>query len=448
MLEVKVASRMILVCGLLIVCVPAAFSKDLCVNPAGSNGCYSKINSATTAASSYDVIHVAAGTYQEQVTISRPLSLLGAGPENTIIDATNQPNGILIDGYDNAGLHDVIVTGFTVKNALYEGVLILSTDDAVIRDNHIVHNDTISHTFGSGTACQGQPAYETDESGDCGGGLHLIGATGAVVSGNLLTGNADGILISDETGEARDNLINHNIITDNPEECGLVLASHPPVGATPPNFAPHNGVNHNTLSENVVSRNGVSVGGAGAGLFSDGEGQGRVSGNIIIGNQLTANGIPGVALHSHVGPAFGLPADDFSGNMIIGNFIARNGADTDDTATPGTAGINISAGGGGSPIYGTIISGNVIRDEDIAVAVNAPNEVDIHVNDLLGGKIGVADVCAFDGSSACTGSIDATENYWGCGSGPGASGCSTVSGTKIRATPSLSKPTSDVNGNK
>lgn len=36
--------------------------------------------------------------------------------------------------------------------------------------------------------------------------------------------------------------------------------------------------------------------------------------------------------------------------MIIGNYIAGNGADTDDTATPGPTGINISSGGGGSPV--------------------------------------------------------------------------------------------------
>jgi hypothetical protein len=126
--------------------------------------------------------------------------------------------------------------------------------------------------------------------------------------------------------------------------------------------------------------------------------------------------------------------------MIIGNFISGNGADSFDTATPGTAGININSGDGGSPVYGTIISGNIIRDEDVAIAVNAPNEVDVHLNDLLGGKIGVAYVCALDGSSACTGTIDATQNYWGCPAGPNAKGCSTVSGSNIRSTPALTKP--------
>jgi parallel beta-helix repeat protein len=433
----------ILCCAFLL----AAFSqlaaaKTLCVNPAASSGCYAKIQAAVSAASDNDVINIAAGTYAEAVVIGKPLSLIGAGADKSIIDATKLPNGILLDGYNNPGLHNVTVTGLTVKNALYEGILVLNTSDATIRANHVLHNDTVGPIFGSGPACNGQPAYETDESGDCGGGVHLLGAVHSIVADNLISGNADGILISDDSAESRDNLLIHNIITNNPEECGVVLASHPPVGASGPFFAPHYGVDHNTVAENVVSKNGVTVGGAGVGIFSDGEGPGRASDNVIIRNQLTGNGIPGVALHSHVGPAFGAPADNMNGNMIIGNFIAGNGADTDDTATPGSTGININSGGGGSPVYGTIISQNVIRDEDVDIAINTPSEVDIHLNDLLGGGIGVDNICALD-QAACTGSIDATENYWRCAAGPGAKGCTTTSGTHIRFDPWLEKSVSD-----
>ncbi len=429
----------VIFCGaLLAVFSQAAAAKTLCVNPAGSSGCYKTIQAAVNAASNSDVINVAAGTYKEDVVIGKPLSLLGAGAALSIIDATHLANGILLDGLNNPGLNDVTVAGFSVKNALYEGVILLNTTDATIRDNHILNNDTVGPVFGSGPACNGQPAYETDESGDCGGGLHLIGAVRSVVSGNLIRGNADGILLSDETGESRNNLIMRNTVTDNPQECGIVLASHPPMGSAPPAFAPHFGVDSNTISENVVSKNGVAVGGAGVGLFSDGAGQGRVSSNVIIRNELTANGIPGVSLHTHVGPAFGLPADNMSRNMIIGNFISGNGADGDDTATPGTAGININSGGGGSPVTGTIISQNIISNEDIDIAVNTPAEVDAHLNNLLGGKVGVANVCAFDHAS-CAGSIDATENFWGCAAGPGAKGCATTSGSNIRSTPWLDK---------
>ncbi len=423
-----------------------AFSKPvaaatLCVNSAGSGGCYSKIQTAVNHASANDLISVGRGTYSEDVVIGIPLSLIGAGADQTVIDATGLANGVFIDGVDHPGLHSVTVAGFTVQNALYEGVLVVSASDVTIREDHINHNDKFGPVFNpSAPNCPGQPAFETDETGDCGGALHLIGTTSSIVSDNLMTGNADGILISDETAESTGNLVIRNIVKNNPLDCGIVLASHAPVGSSGPHFAPHFGVDHNTVAENVSADNGVQVGGAGAGLFSDGNGPGRVSGNVIINNTLTGNGIGGVSLHTHVGPAFGAPADDMSGNMIIGNIISRNLADVGDTATPGRVGININSGGGGSPVWGTVITQNEISEEDVDIAVNTPAWVDIHLNDLRGGKVGVANVCAFDGAKLCTGSIVATENYWGCVAGPGGNGCSTTSGTSILFTPWLQQP--------
>jgi len=430
---------LIVCCAVLIASFPqTAAAWTLCVNLTGSNGCYSKIQTAVNHASANEVINVEEGIYKEDVVIGIPLSLIGAGAGESIIDATGLENGIFVDGFHHPGLNNVTITGFTVKNAQFEGILVVSAWDVIIHDNYIVDNDKSSGLLftGKATGCPGQPAFETDETGDCGGALHLIGAVHSTVSGNTVSGNADGILISDETAESRDNLLIHNTVKNNPLECGIVLASHPPVGAI---GSPHYGVHHNTVAENVSKDNGVQIGGSGVGLFSDGIGPGRTSDNVIIHNQLTGNGLGGVALHTHVGPAFGAPADNLNANMIIGNFIAGNLADTFDTATPGRVGININSGDGGSPVRGTVISHNVIRDEDVDIAVNTPAEVDIHLNDLLGGKIGVADVCALDQSTVCTGSIDATENFWGCTAGPGGPECTTTSGSDIRFTPWLHK---------
>ena len=415
-----------------------AAAATLCVN-ASSASCYHTINDAISHANPFDTIKVAAGQYTEDVVIGIPISLIGAGAGTSVINAAGKPNGVFIDGYDHPGLTHVTVAGFTIKNAQFEGVLVVSANDVTIRDNTIEDNDQSPSAFtGALHGCDGQPGFETDETGDCGGGLHLIGVWNSTVSGNLITRNDDGILISDETAESHDILLYHNNVTNNPGECGIVLASHPPVGQTAPPAA-HFGIDHITVSENTAENNGVNVGGAGIGIFSDGAGQGRVSDNTIIHNTMTGNGIGGFSLHTHVGPAFGLPADNMNNNMIIGNKISGNLADVDDTATPGRVGININSGGGGTPIWGTIISQNVIWDEDYDVTVNTPGTVNIHLNDLLGGKVGVANICAFD-KAPCTGNIDATQNYWGCASGPGHAGCSSVSGDEIRLTPSLYKP--------
>jgi hypothetical protein len=440
-------SRTLIVCCAVVfaaIC-QTAVAGTLCVNPVGSHDCFTSIQTAVNHASANDLIQVEAGTYKEEVVIGIPLAITGAGAQASIIDATGLAHGIFVDGFDHPGLKQVAITGLTVKNALFEGVLVVSASDITIQDNNIIDNDkTPGLKFtGALTGCPGQPGdgiYETDETGDCGGALHLVGTANSIVSGNFITGNADGVLISDETAESHDNLLIHNTIKNNPLECGIVLASHPPSGKTSPPFAPHHGVDHNTVAENISTDNGVQIGGAGAGMFSDGAGRGRVSDNVIIGNTLTHNGLGGVALHTHVGPAFGLPADDMSGNKIILNIIAGNLADANDTATPGRVGININSGDGGSPVRGTVISQNVISDEDIDIAVNTPAEVDIHLNSLLGGGIGVGDVCALDGSSVCTGTIDATENYWGCPAGPGEHGCTTIIAPRVLWIPWLQKP--------
>ncbi len=418
----------------------SASAATLCVNPTGSHGCYSTISAAVAHAAAFDVINVGPGKYKEDVVIGMPLSLIGAGAGASIIDATGLANGIFVDGFDNAGLGHINIAGFTVENANWEGVLVVSASDVVLRDSKIINNTKATAAFtGEPGACPGQPAFETDETGDCGGGLHLIGVWNSTISGNTITKNDDGILVSDETAASHDILIIQNSVNDNPGECGIVLASHPPVGAI---GSKHHGVYHVTVADNDVENNGVQVGGAGVGLFSDGIGSGRASGNVISHNKLIGNGIGGVALHTHVGPNFHLPPDNMDGNVIINNYIAKNLADVDDTATGGRVGININSGGGGTPVNGTIISHNVITDEDIDVAVNTPTWVNIHLNDLRGGKVGVANVCTLDDPS-CKGGSDASENYWGCAKGPGGWGCSTTSGPNILSTPWLSQPVND-----
>jgi len=419
-----------------------AVSATLCVNPTGSGGCFATIQSAVNSAAPKDVINVAPGTYREGVVIDIPLSLVGAGADQSIIDATSQSNGILIDGFNHNAVRDVTVAGFTIENAQFEGILAVTATNITISKNSVIDNDASSglNFTGAATGCPGQPVYETDETGDCGGAIHLIGVSNSAISQNQITGNADGILISDETAISQGNMVTLNNVVNNPLECGIVLASHPPVGSSGPFFAPHYGVVGNTITNNVSNYNGVQIGGSGVGLFSDGNGPGRVSENVISLNTLIGNGLGGVALHSHVGPYFGAPADNMDNNTITRNNIASNLADTFDTATPGRVGININNGNGGSLVSGTIITANNINDEDVDIAVNTRATVAIHDNALFGGNIGVANVCVFDGAISC-GAIDATQNYWGCSGGPqGGGSCSSANGPNITFKPWLTVP--------
>jgi len=185
-----------------------AVGANLCVNPGGVGGCYSNIQSAVNHAAANDVIKVGPGTYKEGVVIGIPLSLIGAGAGKSTIDATGLPNGVLIDGFDHAGLRNVVVTGFTVENAQFEGILAVTATNVTVSNNSVINNDKSSGLSftGAATGCPGQPAYEMDETGDCGGAIHLIGVSSSTVSGNYITGNADGLLISDETAISKGNL--------------------------------------------------------------------------------------------------------------------------------------------------------------------------------------------------------------------------------------------------
>src|ERR1039457_4114155 len=164
-----------------------AFAATLCVNPANP-GCYKTISLAVSHAAPYDVINVWPGTYKEDVVIGIPLSLIGSGAEHSVIDATGLANGIFVDGFDNPGLSHVTIAGFAVQSAQWEGVLVVSASDVTIRHNRIADNTKATAVFTSGpTGCSGQPSFELDETGDCGGGLHLIGVRDSIISENTIT---------------------------------------------------------------------------------------------------------------------------------------------------------------------------------------------------------------------------------------------------------------------
>jgi parallel beta-helix repeat protein len=193
------------------------------------------------------------------------------------------------------------------------------------------------------------------------------------------------------------------------------------------------GVFRNTIAYNEVSRNGLAVSGngTGVGLFtSPGPSTFQTMktatyDNIVIGNRVTGNGQPGVAMHAHKAGAI------LTGNIVTGNYITDNGADVADTATAGPTGIIIHAGNSGEPLTGNVVTGNVIEQESIDIAVSTSAQINIHLNDLGGGGVGVVNLG--------TGAIDATMNWWGCAHGPTAHGCSGVQGV-VTYSPWLTRP--------
>ena len=103
----------------------------------------------------------------------------------------------------------------------------------------------------------------------------------------------------------------------------------------------------------------------------------------------------------------------------MGNFISGNGADTEDAATPGTAGINVYSV---AAVYQTQILENTVQNEAMDVVMNHPGGMDVHLNNLLGAGVGVANLGK--------GAVNATMNFFGCAGG--ARGHGLLHGERLR----------------
>lgn len=408
--------------------VASARGATECVNPTGAGGCYKTISSAVAASSPGDTISVGPGIYKELVTIAQSLSLVGAGADHTIIDATGLSNAIYINNPSVTPtiVSNVLITGFTLENADFEGLLANGASSVTIWGNYVIDNDKSLQPSPTTPSCPGLTAvypFEGNEQDDCGEGIHFTNVSSSIIAYNTVENNAGGILVSDDSGPSHDNSIRNNIVRNNVFDCGITIPSHTPFG-----------VYHNTVSDNTVSGNGTSPlngGGAGVGLFSPG-GPTSNYGNSVVNNDLEQNGIAGIAIHTHA-PGTEVLQDE----LIIGNYIAQNGADSDLGLTASqTDGISLGVIGGS--VTGIVISGNTFADEaeDIAIQTIPAVQVTATLNNFSATGIAIDNL---PGSSAV---VNAIQDWWGCAAGPGAAGCSTIVnvGGTVLSTPWLTNP--------
>jgi Right handed beta helix region len=336
---------------------------------------------ALTQASRNDTIVIRPGTYPESnnANVVTPgltgLSIRSAGPGRTVIDATGNANGILIEA------SGVSVTGLTVKNANLEGILAeppqsswptgptsppANISHVTIAGNVVVHNDKDYNT--SGPPMDECPQSLTDAD-DCGEGVHLIGVSWSKVIGNRVSHNVGGILVSDggfgiSVGPAAHNLIAFNRSTHNAFDCGITLPGHDPravatagpnAGQPQPNLA---GVYANVIIHNVSNNNGA------AGLLDAAPYPGAASyNNVFAGNKASGNGNAGFVLHSHA------PLQDVSGIVVVANRFGQNNLAGDpDTGVMTTTGVMLLSVAVPTKI---VVAGNKISHNVNGVAFNS-----------------------------------------------------------------------------
>jgi parallel beta-helix repeat protein len=150
---------------------------------------YLTIQSAVNAASPGDTVYVKAGTYRENVQVKKALSIVGEGPQGTVIDGGNVRDVISV-------LADhVSITGFTICD-----------------DQHV---------------SKGGWDYADI----------MLSASSCTISGNVLTDSFAGVDIS---GSAADNSITRNNITAN--SAGLLLFESPH----------NNNITENIINNNAI----------------------------------------------------------------------------------------------------------------------------------------------------------------------------------------------------
>jgi hypothetical protein len=326
----------------------------LYVSPAGSDAasCSSAhpcktIGHAVTVASGGDRVVVRPGTYAESVTITKRLHLVGR--HRPTIDAAGLLNGVVLAGPASSGSS---LRGFRIVNADQEGILAVQTASVAIVRNVVAHND--QGMFATTPTGECAPAGEIP--GDCGEGIHLITVAHSWVTGNAITRNAGGILVTDELGPTHANVIAWNRVWRNPYDCGITVPGHNPnaVSATGTRQPAMAGVYGNWIVHNVVNRNGLK--GEGAGILFAGAGPGTGSYDNFVGwNTANGNNLAGITVHSHA------PNTDVNGNRFFANRLSFNNRGGDpDAGLAKTA--NIVVFSAGDPITGTVARGNWISN--------------------------------------------------------------------------------------
>lgn len=318
------------------------------------------IQHAVDVASPGDEIFVLAGTYHEQVTVTKNVWLHSAF---ATIDATGHNNGILLQGPGASGSR---VSNFSVKNAIGEGILATLVDGVTIEWNRVSNNDkgaTDPNTTYDQCKAQGEIP------GDCGEGLHLQAATNSSVIANRVFDNAGGILLSDDMAPNHGNLVAFNWVQNNAPDCGITVPAHNPAA----------GVYDNDIVFNRVTGNGE-----GGVLIAAGPPGTAAHDNLVRGNFLQGNGFAGVTLHSHA------PGQSIANNVIDGNIIKTNNVSGDpDAGVFDTTGVLVFKGHPSVNTSGLVVSNNVIQNNHFGVWLspgvtatitnNAFANVDVHV---------------------------------------------------------------------
>ncbi len=285
-----------------------------------------------------------------------------------------------------------MISGVTVTGANEHGIFVQDASHVTIQYSVVTGNGVAGH------AC---PAAGVPPVGCIpeDKGIELVGTSDSVVSHNLVSHNAadGGIGVADDGPTdpgapdthpgnlhgAKNDVVNDNLIIDNSNGCGIVIAAY----------------NQGTPVENVQVSGNTVIGAAPASgqLFpppgsyigqivvaTDGP-FAEISNTQVVGNNLDGSELPGIVVHSNVS------GDVITNTLIQDNMIADNGyypgppatKPNDPGVSQGTTGIALIAEVGGtntpSPVLShTNVSSNTILNDTNGVWLCGTEHTNVH----------------------------------------------------------------------
>lgn len=377
---------------------------------------YKTIQKGVNEALAGDTIQVAAATYVEQVSVNKSLTLVGAGPVTTIIQApptmpvASDPNSVIVKIF-GSGV-SVEMSGFTVSGpgpsgcgAIASGIYVRDGAYANIHDNKIldVRDTGLSGCQNGNAIVVGRWAQSTSGA--------------ATITNNVITGYQKTGILVDNTG-SNANITGNTITGDGPiayiAENGIQISR----GATA--TVTGNTVSGHSYSPYTTVSTGILLFQAGATTIAD---------NVLTENQI------------------GISFDDTSPVVISGNEITATAA---GTGSPGFWGIwvsdattkamtvditgntftsNNSAGGtaiGAAAGFGPFaidlnVSGNVISSWQYGLTFECNttcgagfSSLLVNNNSIVGNTNGLENAMGVV--------VNAENNWWGATDGPGGAG--------------------------
>lgn len=288
------------------------------------------ISSAISSANNGDSIHLAAGVFQENITLDKALTLLGSPHNRSIIDGSGKGTVVTIT---SPNAH---VSGLTVRNS---GDIIEDSDACIYATKEATNikldsNSLSQCAFGIWINGSHNPVvtnnsvtgYQKKLISDRGNGIHIWNITNGLIKGNHIFGVRDGIYLSNTSASSiEDNIMDsvrfgvHYMYNDNNKITGNITCNST-VGQAM------------MFSKRLVINNNAVINNRDHGLLLRAIFDSKISGNIAYGNNK------------------GIFINDSDFNEVTGNWVENN-----------TIGIAVMAGAENTKVLGNNFVSNPVQ---------------------------------------------------------------------------------------